>query len=205
MKVRSIAIIDAHELKDLTDESILELVKWYFLTGGQNVLTEKHGSHLHIRGKGLEIEIYEDSLPMWLVYSEGNYFAFSGDEFHRYYEPADKHKLEARVTVQTQKEFTEGAAGTVFQALINSGLTRDQALDGLIEIQATGIVFAERGEVVKQHYGVDLLHIPEPVWASRCGRCTKEQIAKYGKSHHETAEHDAWLALHLNKETNPDA
>lgn len=224
MRVRSIAIIEAVELKDFTDESILDVVKWIFLTGGSNVLTEKHGSHMHLRAPGIEFEIYEETLPLWLVYSGGNYFGFTAEEFHKNYEPADKGKLEARVTVQTQKEFVEGAAGTVFQALVNSGLTRDQALDGLIEIQSTGIVFGQKSDLIKKGKKGDLtwenhpsdyspewasrssLITPEDVeWASRCGRCTMEQIAKYGKSHHETSEHDQWYKNQLNKEMNPDA
>lgn len=194
MRVRSIAILDALEVPDITDETMLELVKWVFQTSGSNVVTVRHGSHIHVKGKGLEIELY-DTMPIWMVYSEGNYFAFTEDEFHKHYEDADKHKIEARVTVQTQKEFTDGAAGTVFQALVNSGLTRDQALDGLVEIQSTGILFVDKSTIPASMGEI----------SKRCMRCDPLVHGKYAHNYHETSEHDQWLKYEMSKETNPDA
>ena len=48
--------------------------------------------------------------------------------------------------VHTDQEalFLEGTMSKVFTALVKSGLTRDQALDGLTEMQNAGILFRER-------------------------------------------------------------
>lgn len=194
MKVRSIDILEAFEVKNLTDQVMSDLVNWVYTVNGANLFVDRHGSHVHVKGKGLEFELYPQAMPIWLVCSQGNFFAFTDEEFQRYYEPVEKQKIAARVTVQTQKEFTQGALGTIFQALINSGLTRDQALDGLVEIQKTGVRFIEQHKLAWRNS-------VQP----RCMRCSMEQVQRYGVSNHETAEHDAWVALHLNKETNPDA
>lgn len=148
MRARSVNIVEAFQLVDFSDQSRFDLTAFLVKTGGGNVLTALHGSHMHVRAKGLDLEFYDNAMPLWLVYSEGNYFAFTDEEFKRYYEPADKDRIAARVVVQSQKDFQNGAQGVVFQALVNSGLTRDQALDGLIEIMATGIVFGERSSLV---------------------------------------------------------
>lgn len=40
--------------------------------------------------------------------------------------------------------FNDGTMATVFNALVESGLTRDQALDGMSSMQKTGILFREQ-------------------------------------------------------------
>lgn len=51
-----------------------------------------------------------------------------------------------KISNHTDQEalFLEGTMSKVFSALMKSGLTRDQALDGLTEMQNAGILFRER-------------------------------------------------------------
>jgi len=196
MRVRNTSILEAFEVTDLSDETMFKLVNWMHLVDGGNILTDRHGTHMHVRGKGMEFEIHEAALPIWLLRTESSYFALTADEFRKDYEVVGSpiEDVVERVAVQDNLLSQPTAMGTIFQALVNSGLTRDQALDGLTEINKTGVVFTEKSEIARARLFQDT--------SPRCGRCDPATHSKYPHGHHETAEHDQWLKYHLGQETN---
>lgn len=199
MRARSIVIHEAFQIKDLTDKTMYELVQWVHSVSGGNVLTDRHGSHVHVRAKGLEFELYENTTPIWLLCSDGNFFAFTDAEFQSSYEVigspiADR---EARVAVQNELFVQNSTMGTVYQALVNSGLNRDQALDGLSEIMKTGVRFAEKSEIARARIFADL--------SPNCTRCWPGMFSnQWPHQNHETAEHDQWAKQYLNQEMNDE-
>lgn len=59
----------------------------------------------------------------------------------------EKATIELKFTAPPAEYFHEGTMAKVFDALIKSGLDRNQALDGLTEMQNAGILFRERFKI----------------------------------------------------------
>jgi hypothetical protein len=150
MRARSIAIHDVFQLKSFSDLDLFNLTTWLVRVGGKSVNVTRHNDHIHVKGEGIEFDIF--GYDFWFVYSGGLWFAFTNEEFTSSYEIVDEEREEERTQVQIDPDFSKGAKGTIFQALVNSGLSRDQALDGLIEILKTGVFFADQKDIPKSDF-----------------------------------------------------